>query len=193
MLKVAALANWGLGLEMVRTLHESTDTALEFVVTRFDDNSTAPWLNRVRDFALEKGYEILHEKDVDFARLRELLTTRKVDLMVCHAYMKLLPREVFEAPRLGSVNVHASLLPKYRGRSPHLELLASGDRESGLTCHFIDKGLDTGKIVHQERFGVEENETIEGLHEKQNRAVGPLIRESLRRLADPGFKPVAQK
>ncbi len=192
MLRVAALVNWGLGLEVVRTLHESPDAALEFVVTRHDDDSTDPWLNRVRDFALKKGYEVLHEKDIDFEMLRGLLETRGVDLMVCHAYMQRLPRTVFEAPRLGSLNIHASLLPKHRGRSPHMEILASDDRESGLTCHFIDEGLDTGKIVHQERFDLEGDETIESLLEKQKTVVGPLLRESLRRLLDPDFKAVAQ-
>ncbi|MDY7000169.1 MAG: formyltransferase family protein [Thermodesulfobacteriota bacterium] len=192
MLKVAALVNWGLGLEVVRTLHDCSDVALDFLVTRFDDASKDPWRNRVRDFAEEKGYEVRHEGEIDFQELRNLLLTRDVDVMICHAYMKIIPREVFDAPRLKSVNIHASLLPKYRGGSPHLAVLESGDRESGLTCHYIDEGLDTGEIIHQVKFDLEEGETIESLLEKQKKVVGPLVLELVRRLLSPGFHPTAR-
>ena len=182
MFTVAVCANWGLGLEVVRSLHEHPLAEIAFVVTGFDKDTDDFWRNCVADFAREHGYGTLHQDDTDFDRMRGLILERGADLLLCHAYMKWLPRSVFDAPRLGSVNIHGSLLPRYPGRSPHRDVLAAGERETGLTAHFMDEGLDTGEILHQVAFPLDRGETVETLLEKQKRHVNGLVLEIFNKL-----------
>ncbi|HEY6326545.1 MAG TPA: methionyl-tRNA formyltransferase, partial [Candidatus Cybelea sp.] len=89
-----------------------------------------------------------------------------VDLAVLAAYGRILPQELLDLPRLGALNVHPSLLPKYRGATPIQAALRSGDSETGVSIMLMDAGLDTGNVVLAERVAIEPDETYGELHDR---------------------------
>ena len=96
----------------------------------------------------------------------EMVRSLGADVAVVMAYGQILPRDVLEAPRLGCLNLHASLLPRHRGAAPIQAAILSGDGESGVTVMYMDEGLDTGDILLQERLTLAEAETGGTLHDR---------------------------
>lgn len=192
-LKVILLANWGLGLEVLKVLHQHDHVDIELVVSQYDRNSTDAWKNVVYAFAVSQNYNVMDQNKISLKELREIIVSRDIDLLISHSFMKILPLDVLEAPKRGSINIHASLLPKYRGPSPTYWVLKNSEKETGLTCHYMDEGVDTGNIIYQEKVPVESGDTVEAVIEKQKRFVGKLITESLARLRDSHFTPIVQQ
>jgi methionyl-tRNA formyltransferase len=191
-LKIILLVNWGIGLEIIRVLHEMTDVQISFVVTGYSQGDPDIWRNAVHRFACEHAYPVLEQEKLTFSRLGRLILEYDVDLIISHAYMKIFPRKVFSAPRLGSINIHPSLLPKYRGPSPSYWVIKNKEKTTGLTCHYIDDGIDTGDIIYQKSILLSERETVETIIEKQKTIVGDVILESLRRIRDFRFRAIPQ-
>lgn len=103
----------------------------------------------------------------------------KPDCIVVAAYGKILPSEILEIPRLGCINVHASLLPKYRGAAPIQRAIIEGETKTGITTMYMDEGLDTGDICLQEEVHIEKNETSGELFEKMAIVGGNLLLKTL--------------
>jgi len=122
------------------------------------------------------------------ARLREV----RADAMAVVAFGAILPNEVLEMTSLGAVNVHASLLPRYRGSSPINWVIVNGERESGVTTMFMGEGIDTGDILLQERIDLDPRETAATLHDRLAHLGGPLLVETLRRLERGDLPPTPQ-
>ncbi|OGV62115.1 MAG: methionyl-tRNA formyltransferase [Lentisphaerae bacterium RIFOXYC12_FULL_60_16] len=101
------------------------------------------------------------------------------DLVVVVAYGQLLKPRVLGIPLHGCVNVHASLLPRYRGAAPIQWTLVNGDSETGVTTMFMDAGMDTGDIIHQQRVAIREGETAGELHDRLAVAGADLLRRTL--------------
>jgi methionyl-tRNA formyltransferase len=102
-------------------------------------------------------------------RLRDFaheIASEGLDLFVLASYGRILPSALLEQPRLGALNVHPSLLPRYRGATPIQAALRNGDRETGVTIMLMDAGLDTGDVVLQERVPIEPGETYGELHDR---------------------------
>ena len=115
------------------------------------------------------------------------------DCIVVAAYGKMLPKSVLDIPRLGCVNVHGSLLPKYRGAAPIQQAVIDGEKESGVTIMQMDKGLDTGDILLVEKYRLAPKETGGSLFDKLSELGGPLLLKALD-LAEKGeLSPVPQK
>jgi methionyl-tRNA formyltransferase len=115
------------------------------------------------------------------------------DLAVVAAYGLILPRPILEAPRLGAINLHASLLPRWRGAAPIQRALLAGDAETGITIFQIEQALDSGPILAMERVPVTADSTAQSLHddlaELAARMVGPLIDELASGSARPKPQP----
>lgn len=119
----------------------------------------------VKQFALQKDLKVLQPeslKDENFiSQLREL----SADLFVIVAF-RILPREIFTIPKLGSFNLHASLLPKYRGAAPINWAIINGEKETGVTTFFLEDNVDTGNIILQARTPIKPDETAGELHDQ---------------------------
>ena len=191
-LRVAVLANWGLGLSLLEALFQMPEVAVSFVVTNFRPDDPDPWRNKVFQLAKARSCPLYHEKELGFAELRQLLVSMEVDLAIAHAYMRILPDYVFSAPRLGTVNIHPSLLPRHRGPSPTHWVLRQGDDVTGLTSHYVDSGIDTGDIIHQLVVPVEKGDTIVEIIEKQKKIMKELVRETILKATDRSFVPIKQ-
>ncbi|MGH8202820.1 MAG: methionyl-tRNA formyltransferase [Steroidobacteraceae bacterium] len=114
------------------------------------------------------------------------------DVLVVVAYGLILPKAVLEIPRLGCVNVHASLLPRWRGAAPVERALLAGDETTGVTIMQMEAGLDTGPILLQRAMAIEPRETATGLRDKLAAEGPPLLLEALQGLADGSLHSRAQ-
>ena len=105
------------------------------------------------------------------------------DVIVVIAYGQILPRDVLEIPRLACLNLHASLLPRWRGAAPVQAAIAAGDCETGITVMYMDEGLDTGDILLQRNVEILPNDTGGSLHDRLAQIAPETLLESLRLLA----------
>ena len=103
----------------------------------------------------------------------------KPDLIITCAYGQFIPKEVLDLPKYGSINVHASLLPKYRGGAPIQRALINGDKTTGITIMYMDAKMDTGDIISSAKLNIEEEDTSDSLFEKLSHLGASLLEETL--------------
>ncbi|MCA9616824.1 MAG: methionyl-tRNA formyltransferase [Sandaracinus sp.] len=142
--------------------------------------------------ALELGLPVWQPTKVRKGDLAERLRKLELDVGVVVAYGRILPTHVLEAPRLGCVNVHASLLPRWRGASPIQHALVYGDAESGVDLMQMDEGLDTGAVLAERRTPIEPDEDAAELSERLSALGAALVREELPRYVAGDLTPQPQ-
>lgn len=120
----------------------------------------------VKDAALAAGIPVYQPQSLKTAEAQAELAALAPDLMVVVAYGLLLPKAVLDIPRLGCVNVHGSILPRWRGAAPVQRAIAAGDSESGVTIMMMDVGLDTGDMLHVVRTPISADDTGGALHDR---------------------------
>jgi methionyl-tRNA formyltransferase len=134
-----------------------------------------PFPSPVKTWAEEKGLPVLEPAKLRDEAFLESIKSFELDLGVVFAYGKILPSGLLQTPRFGFWNLHASLLPKFRGASPIVYAILTGEKETGITVMQMDEGMDTGPILLQERIEIAEDETTPSLTEKlKNLAVVAL-------------------
>ncbi len=131
------------------------------------------------------------------ARIKDQKATEEIrdfapDVIVVVAYGQILPRDVLEIPRLACLNLHASLLPRWRGAAPIQAAIAAGDCETGITVMYMDEGLDTGDILLQRSVEILPNDTGGSLHDRLARIAPEALLESLRLVAAGNAPRIAQ-
>jgi len=122
----------------------------------------------------------------------EEIRARQPEVIAVMAYGKILPRDVLEIPRVACLNLHASLLPRWRGAAPIQAAIAAGDRETGITVMYMDEGLDTGDILLQRKIDILPNDTGGRLHDRLAEIAPQALLESLRLLASGNAPRAAQ-
>ncbi|KAA8994868.1 methionyl-tRNA formyltransferase [Affinibrenneria salicis] len=120
----------------------------------------------VKMLALQQGIEVFQPKSLRPAESQQLVAGLNADIMVVVAYGLILPTEVLAMPRLGCVNVHGSLLPRWRGAAPIQRALWAGDESTGVTIMQMDAGLDTGAMLHKIACPIDRQDTSASLYEK---------------------------
>ncbi len=138
----------------------------------------------VKEKALELGLPVYQPVRVRTPESVELLRSLRPDVMVVAAFGQILPASVLEIPPMGCINVHSSLLPRYRGAAPIQWVIIDGEKETGVTTMMMDEGLDTGDILEQVRVPIEPDETGGSLHDKLSLAGAALIVSTLEKLQD---------
>jgi methionyl-tRNA formyltransferase len=133
----------------------------------------------VKDFASGHSLEVLQPVLLKDERFIHRINELSPDLIVVVAF-RIMPREVFEAPRLGSVNLHASLLPKYRGAAPINWAIIKGEEETGVTTFFLQERVDTGNVILQARVRIGEDETAGELHDKLAEVGAEIVLQTVR-------------
>lgn len=145
----------------------------------------------VKKYALKNGLKILQPTNLkESAFLREL-EGLKANLFVVVAF-RMLPESIWSMPAFGTVNVHASLLPNYRGAAPINHAIINGETESGVTTFFIEKDIDTGKIIGQKKTTIEKDENAGGLHDKLMNLGAELIVETVKNIENGTIKIIDQ-
>ncbi len=146
----------------------------------------------VKQVALEHGIPVLQPVNFKAQADVEALEAVQADLMVVVAYGLLLPQRVLDAPRLGCVNIHASLLPRWRGAAPIQRAILAGDAETGITMMQMEAGLDTGPMLHVHRLPIAPDETGGSLHDRLSVLGAEALLEVLPRIADGTATPQRQ-
>ncbi len=146
----------------------------------------------VKRTAMEYGYPVLQPETVRTDEFHQQLTRLAPDLYVVVAFGQILPQTLLDIPGLGSINVHASLLPRYRGAAPIQWAIINGDRETGVTTIMMDKGMDTGDILLMEKTAIGPNETAADLHDRLSDMGARTLIQTLERLQNDSLKRTPQ-
>ncbi|OZS79237.1 methionyl-tRNA formyltransferase [Tetzosporium hominis] len=133
----------------------------------------------VKEQALIHGIEVLQPEKLKGSEEWERLQAINPDLIVTAAFGQLLPQEVLDLPQLGAINVHASLLPKYRGGAPIHQAVIDGEPTTGVTIMYMEKKLDAGDIISQVELPIEDTDTTGTLFDKLSAAGTELLKETL--------------
>lgn len=143
----------------------------------------------VKEFAVEKQIPVYQpskiKNNIEFVKL---LNQFKPDVICVVAYGKILPKEILEIPKYGCINVHGSLLPKYRGAAPIQWAVINGDKTTGITTMYMDENMDTGDMILKQEVEIGENETTGELWDKLSKIGGELLVKTLDQI-EKGIAP----
>ena len=146
----------------------------------------------VKEVALEHDIPVLQPDNLKETETQDVLRAFDADVMVVAAYGLILPQVVLDIPRLGCLNIHASLLPRWRGAAPIQRAIAAGDKESGITIMQMNAGLDTGDILQLTSCPITEDDSGGSLHDRLAEIGARAILETLKDLDSGNTKPIKQ-
>jgi methionyl-tRNA formyltransferase len=179
----------------LRRLLSDSFFSVEAVVTQPDrprgrghEVSASP----VKQVALEAGVHVYQPESIKSESALEFFRRMAPDAVVIIAYGQIIPQRLIDVPRLGWINLHASLLPKYRGAAPINWAIVNGETTTGLTTMRIDAGMDTGPILLQQEMAIGADETAPELARRMSEAGPSLVAETLRGLEGKRISPRAQ-
>ena len=138
----------------------------------------------VKECALEHGIPVYQPKTLRDEAFAELLESLAPELIVVAAYGKILPENVLSYPKLGCINVHGSLLPKYRGAAPIQRAIMDGERETGITIMYMAEGIDTGDMLAKASCEIYPDDNFETLHDRLADMGAKLLCETIEKLED---------
>ena len=147
----------------------SQNTDLKLIFTKEDKRNARGnkiIYSPVKQFGLDNGIEVIQPKRMKDEEVIAKIKEINPDLIVVVAYGKILPKEIIDIPKYGIINVHSSLLPKYRGASPIHSAILNGDKESGVSIMYIEEGLDSGDVILKETCEITEDDTLGTLHDR---------------------------
>ncbi|GAB4227770.1 MAG: methionyl-tRNA formyltransferase [Deltaproteobacteria bacterium] len=138
----------------------------------------------VKEEAVRRGIPVFQPEKARHPDAVRRIAAEAPDLIVVVAYGHILPKAILDIPRLGCINVHASLLPKYRGAAPINWAVARGETETGITIMRMDEGMDTGPVLHVRKIPIGEEDTAETMFSKLSLLGAEALREALRMLRE---------
>jgi methionyl-tRNA formyltransferase len=192
----------GKGLMLANIILGACDASVEIVgVLRYEKTSFNPLRLLIKDvfnpeyditLIKELGLKQLNFKSVNSDKFRNFLIKHNVDLLIVGTWKEKIKKRIFDVPVIGTVNVHPSLLPKYRGPNPYIQTILNGEEFSGVTLHLIDENFDTGAILVQKKIKIDCNDTSKELREKSVIVARGLVYEFLSSLKTSIIAPVIQ-
>lgn len=165
------------------------------VVTQPDKpkgRSKTPVMSPVKEYAVSKEIPVLQPEKIRNPEEIDKLRNIEADIFVVAAFGQILPKEILEMPKWGCINVHASLLPKYRGAAPIQWAIADGEKITGVTIMQMNEGLDTGDILTQREVKIGDDETGESLFDKLMEQGSDLLIETLGKIEAGDVFPTVQ-
>jgi methionyl-tRNA formyltransferase len=179
----------------LRRLGAEPGITIEAVVTQPDrprDRGQQVTISPVKAAAIELGLRVFQPEKIRSEESQQFLNEVKPDAVVIIAYGQIIPARLLTIPRLGWLNLHGSILPKYRGAAPIQWAIANGETVTGLTSMQIDAGMDTGPVLLEKKLQIGPDETSPELMARMSEAGAPLIVESLLRFDHGEISPRAQ-
>ena len=162
------------------------------VFTHRDNPDENIWFGSVAELAGEHGIPVFAPESINHPVWVERIRAMAPDFIFSFYYRELVKPEILAIPAKGCVNLHGSLLPKYRGRVPLNWAIINGEKETGVTLHYMTSRADAGDIIGQERFEITEDDTARTVFGKAEAAAGKLLDEMLPKLADGTAPRIAQ-
>lgn len=145
----------------------------------------------VKEYALSKNLNILQPTNLKDEKFINELKSLNANLQIVVAF-RMLPEVVWKMPKYGTFNLHASLLPNYRGAAPIHWAIINGETKTGVTTFFIDEKIDTGAIILQEEINIEPTETVGSLHDKLMHLGSSLVIETVEKIEQENIKTIIQ-
>jgi methionyl-tRNA formyltransferase len=181
-MKIVFIGSGDIGIPVLEWLAAAPGVELAGVVTH-PDRPAGRGLRvkpcAIKEKALSRGLVPLQPSRIRAPEAVGEIARLRPDLLVVMAYGQILPQELLDVPKLGALNLHASLLPRHRGAAPVHAAVLAGDRESGLTVMWMDAGLDTGDILLQRTCAVEDTDTAGVLHDRLASMAPAALAEAL--------------
>ena len=146
----------------------------------------------VKEYALKKNIELLQPKNLKDQNFIEKIKKFKPDFIIVVAF-RMLPKVIWSIPKHGTINLHASLLPNYRGAAPINWALINGEKYTGVTTFFIDDEIDTGDILLQKKIKINETDNAEDLHNSLSKKGSLLMHKTISRVLKNSIKPSKQE
>ena len=146
----------------------------------------------VKVYAIEQGIPVYQPNSLRTEEFASLLSEIDPELIAVVAYGKILPKNVLDYPKYGCVNVHGSLLPKYRGASPMQSAIINGDKVTGITTMFMAEGLDTGDMLLKAECEIAENDNFEDIHDRLGLLGAELLCKTVDGLEAGNITPIPQ-
>lgn len=147
----------------------------------------------VKEYATQNGIPVYQPKKLrNNEEILEILNELNPDIIAVVAYGKILPKEIIDLPKYGCINVHGSLLPKYRGPAPMQWAIINGDKVTGITTMFMDVGMDTGDMLLKEELVIEDNYNLEDVHDKLASIGSRLLVETIDKVVDGTIERIVQ-
>ncbi len=149
------------------------------VFTHRDNPQETIWFDSVAELAATHSIPVFAPEDINHPMWVEKIRESRPDILFSFYYRQLIRTEILDIPKAGCLNLHGSLLPKYRGKAPINWVLVNGERETGVTLHYMTPRPDDGDIVAQERIAISDDDTAFTLHRKVAQAAEKLLDEIL--------------
>lgn len=146
----------------------------------------------VKEYALAQNLPLLQPEKLKDETFVEALRSWDADLQIVVAF-RMLPEVVWNMPRLGTFNLHASLLPQYRGAAPINWAVINGETETGITTFFLTHEIDTGKVIQQVKVPIADTDSVEVVHDKLMQLGGRLVLETVDAILENRVKPIPQE
>ena len=181
-------------LPTLKALHHSSHS-IQAVITQADKpkgRGQKIFVSPVKQYALDSNLPILQPKTVNDTTFIESIKKNRPDIIVVVAFGQILNENFLKIPRQFCINLHSSLLPKYRGAAPIHRAILNGDIKSGVTTMIMDKGMDTGDILLMQETPINETDNAQTLHDTLSEMGGTLVLETIKRLEENTLLPVPQ-
>jgi methionyl-tRNA formyltransferase len=146
----------------------------------------------VKQYAVAHNIPVLQPEKLKDEEFLTALSSLKADLQIVVAF-RMLPQVVWGMPRLGTFNLHAALLPQYRGAAPINWAIINGDKETGITTFFLDENIDTGRIILQERIPIGEEDCLEDIHDRMMMQGAALVQKTVDLIAEGKDEAIDQE
>lgn len=144
----------------------------------------------VKEFALENNIEVFQPEKI--RKEYQYILDKKPDLIITCAYGQIIPKEILDYPKYKCINIHASLLPKYRGGAPIHHAIINGDEYTGVTIMYMDEAMDSGDILYQEKIKIEENDNVGTMFNKLSDLGSKMIIDFLPKFLNGEITPIKQ-
>lgn len=138
----------------------------ELIIANLDDTGVDTWHESLVKFAKGKNLRVVHIKQVKNPEIIKKIKNLAPEIIFCIGGSKIIPDEILTVPALGCLNIHPALLPKYRGRYSTVYAIFNGEKETGVTMHWMDKGIDSGPIIMQKNIPIDNIDTAKTLYDK---------------------------
>lgn len=146
----------------------------------------------VKEAAIQLGYDLIQPAKMGIDKLEESILRHKPDIFVVVAFGRILTKNILALPKTGAINIHASILPKYRGPAPIQWAIINGEKETGVTTMLIDEGLDTGDILLSSKIRIAHDDTSATLYDRLANLGAELLIRTLKALETGGINPLPQ-
>lgn len=190
-MKAVVLAYNNIGCVGIKHLLEH-DFEISAVFTHKDDPEENIWFPSAAELAAASNIPVYAPDNINHPLWVEKIRQMKPDIIFSFYYRNMISSEILEIPSQGSLNLHGSLLPRYRGRCPVNWVLVNGEKETGVTLHYMTPHPDDGDIAGQQKVTIDNNDTALSLHKKLGTAAGELLDNLLPLLSSNQIKPVPQ-